>query len=82
MQLSLDFSPRAVTDGKKLERIPVAVSADLKAILKLMADNCKISISEKAHQYIVEGIQRDIGKLFTSEIYLNDSLRSFLQKNF
>jgi len=81
-QLKLDFSPRSVMEGKKVDRIPVAVSTDLKHLVEQIAQKQNRSVSEIAHRYLVEGIMRDIGSLYLQEPFLNDSLKEILRKFF
>jgi len=58
MQYRLDFT------GKKDERITIAASSDLKdALEKLTKALNRPSISELAHEYIIECVWRDVAKI-------------------
>jgi hypothetical protein len=81
IQLNLDFSAvQHPSDGKKLEKIPVACSDELKSFVSKMADLQKITVSELAHRYIVEGLKEDVVRLFIPEPHLDKSLRDLLSK--
>jgi len=82
VQLKLDFSPKAIASGKKIERIPIACSYDLKKLLEQIASKQNLSVSQIGHRYLIEGLQRDIGTLYFSEPYQDETLGSLLQKKF
>ena len=81
-QLSIDFSQssRHHEEPKKLDRIPIAASEELKTFLRIMAEKQGITSSELAHRYIVEGIRNDFAKIFMPEPHLDKSLRDVLSK--
>ncbi len=58
MQLKLDFT------GKKDERITIAASAELKDALEKLAKALnRTSVSELAHEYVIECVWRDVSKI-------------------
>ena len=80
-QVSIDFSrPKRRDDGKKMERIPVACSSDLKEFVARMATIQGSTVSEIAHRYIVEGMKNDLANIFLPEPHMNKSLRDVLSK--
>lgn len=61
-QLSLDFlTPRPT--GKKIERIPVACTEDLKHFVSFYAQKMGLSVSQVCEKWIVDGVRRDLGDL-------------------
>lgn len=81
MQLNLDFSAvQHSQDGKKLEKIPVACSDELKSFVSIMAQRQGVTVSELAHRYIVEGLKEDVVRLFIPEPHLDKSLREIMSK--
>ena len=80
-QLSLDFSKTPSVDvGKKTERIPCAVSSDLKDFLDLFCSQTGITRSELIAKYITEGLQRDIAQRFLAQPHLNKSLSQIIKE--
>ncbi|MBN1545729.1 MAG: hypothetical protein JW902_03625 [Syntrophaceae bacterium] len=81
-QISLDFSRfhPAFQDGKKEQRIPTAVSQELKEFVELMARIQGTTVSEMTHRYIVDGLKNDLAKIFMPEPHLDKSLRDVLAK--
>jgi hypothetical protein len=82
MQLNLDFSKmrQVSTDGKKIQRIPTAVSPELKQFVETMAKMQGTSVSELTHRYIVNGLKDDIASIFIPEPHLDKSLRELLKR--
>ncbi len=81
LQIPIDFTGhRHPEEGKKLDRIPVAASEELKSFVTKMASMQRISTSELVHRYIVEGLKEDIVRLFIPEPHLDKSLREILDK--
>lgn len=80
MQLQLDFSKPRIDSGKKTERIPTAVSSELKEFVDKMAQMQGVSVSELVHRYVVEGLKNDVVNIFIPEPHMDKSLREILQK--
>ena len=81
MQTNFDFSQaQHHEDGKKLKRLPTAVSEDLKTFVEMMATKQRVSASELVHKYIVKGLKDDIGDVFFPEPHLDKTLRELLGK--
>ena len=78
----MDFSPRAMVEGKKNERISFACSDELSNIAKFLSEKKKLSISEYAHRALVEKIQKDVDEIFSLEPHLDRPLRELFQKFF
>lgn len=81
-QLTLKFGPMAqITDGKKLARIPIACSEELKGFVDSMARAQGVSTSEMCHRYIIQGLQGDLGAVFMSEPHLDKKLRDLMARS-
>jgi len=81
-QIKMDFSPRAILDGKKNERISFACSSELSTIVNILSEKKNLSISEYAHRALIEKIQKDFGEAFSLEPHLDKPLRELFQKFF
>ena len=78
-QLTLDFSRRLIA-GKRTERITVTSSEEFRDLLDMLATRLNATRSELAFQYIVEGMQRDLGKVFMTELHSNKPVSHFLSE--
>lgn len=81
-EVKLDFSPRAILEGKKTERISFACSSELSTIAKILSEKKNLSISEYAHKALIEKIQKDFGEAFSLEPHLDKPMRELFQKFF
>jgi hypothetical protein len=82
-QLTLSLGPRpaGIADGKKLSRIPIACSDDLKGFVESMAKAQGVSVSEMCHRYIIQGLQNDLGAVFLQEPHLDKRLRDLMVRS-
>lgn len=77
-QMTLDFS-RRITNGKRTERITVSSSEEFRTILDMVAERFGETRAELAFRYILEGLQRDIGKVFMAELHSDKPISEFLR---
>lgn len=78
----LRFTLLPICTGKKTQRLTVTCSREFEGVVQQFANLTNTSVSELGHRYFIEGMQRDLGKLFMAEPHLDKTLRSLIPKNF
>jgi len=77
-QLTLDFN-RRVLRGKRTERNTFTSSEEYRQILDMIADRVGETRSELIYRYVLEGMQRDLGKAFMMDLHGEKPLAHFFQ---
>ena len=78
IQLDLDF--HAVTSGKKTERLSIPCSSAFLKFLDMEADLLGTDRAKLAHRFVLEGLQKGLGKLFMAEPFTEDVLSDLMNK--
>jgi len=77
-QLTLDFSRRLLR-GKRTERNTFTSSEEFQRILDMIADRVGETRAELIYRYVLEGMQRDLGKAFMLDLHGDKPLETFFQ---
>ena len=73
LQMDLDFK-RKIRDGKKTARLSIPCSEEFLKFLDMEADLLGTDRAKLAHRFVMEGLQKGIGKIFMAEPFKDEKL--------
>ena len=77
-QLTIDFQPNPIVNGKKLAKLTIPCSDDFLDFIDKLAKLHGMPRAPFAHRLVLEGMQRYLGSAFMAEPHLDKRLDELL----
>jgi len=79
-QVKLDFTRSPIVTGKKNQRLSIPCSDELLEMVDFQANKLGTSRAELGFQFVVEGLQRNLGTILMSDHYADTKLKDLLHR--